>query len=104
MWRPLIARDLGLLPHFVHNLKLYYLREMRFGVPLPMYHLKGDQPELYNRHELHLKPEKELSLYVSSYVTIKQGNIVREQIEQGVSTPEGDHDQEMGQYRGDRSR
>ena len=77
VWRPLIARDLGLLPSFITNLKLYYLREMNFGVPLPYYRLKGDRPELYNRGGQHLDAEEELALYVSPLLVIKQGNIVK---------------------------
>ena len=37
VWRQLIERDLGVVPSFVGNMKLYYLRGMNFGVPLTEY-------------------------------------------------------------------
>ena len=37
VWPLLIARDLGPVPSFVRNMKLYYLRAMNFGVPLSLY-------------------------------------------------------------------
>lgn len=36
-WRELIVRDLGLVPLYTTNYKLYYLKQMKFGVPLTMY-------------------------------------------------------------------
>src|SRR5579872_5022318 len=37
IWRRLIERDLGIVPAFIRNFKLYYLRGMSFGVPLRSY-------------------------------------------------------------------
>ena len=37
IWPQLVARDLGLVPSFIRNMKLYYLRGMNFGVPLSLY-------------------------------------------------------------------
>lgn len=38
-WTRLIRRDLGVVPCFAVNMKLYYLQGMNFGVPLTVYRL-----------------------------------------------------------------
>lgn len=40
-WRDRIARDLGIVPDFVKNYKLYYLKQTHFGIPLEMYRVEN---------------------------------------------------------------
>ena len=43
VWQQLIARDLGIVPTFIRDLKLYYLRAMNFDLPLTLYVYEPDE-------------------------------------------------------------
>lgn len=42
-WRNLIVRDLGVVPDFIDEYRLYYLKQMHFGVPLTLYGLDEER-------------------------------------------------------------
>lgn len=56
-WRDLIVRDFGIVPNFINNYKLYYLKELHYGVPLYLYQLVDDKAEKWKREVIYVDGE-----------------------------------------------
>lgn len=64
IWTALIRRDLGLVPDWAKDRKLYYLREMHFGVPLNVYSWNAQKDEELHIIDLRVLAEnKEFTLH-----------------------------------------
>lgn len=61
LWKMLITRDLGIIPDYITNYKWYYLKQMRFNVPLSLYTI--DKNNIVTVDTRVLDSEEEYELY-----------------------------------------
>ena len=71
IWSDLVVRDLGLVPRFAINMKLYYLRAMNFGVPLTEYEV-----DLRTKDRMVVLGSTEGVLMSLGEFIIKRGNLI----------------------------